>query len=181
MTETLRTGRLRLRAWRDADAEPFARLNADPEVMRHFPRPLLRAESNALIERIRAHFDRHGFGFWAAETVSSGELIGFVGLANVSFDAPFTPAIEIGWRLARSAWGQGFATEGTRAAVDFAFRRIAVTKLVSFTVAANARSRAVMERLGMTHDAADDFDHPLLPEGHPLRRHILYRLRSSGH
>lgn len=176
----LRTDRLDLRRWRRRDRRPFARLNADPAVMRHFPATLTRAESNALAERIAAHLEEHGWGLWALEERATGRFLGFTGLAAVPFDAPFTPAVEIGWRLRRDAWGRGFATEAAQAAVEFAFAGsgLALAEVVSFTAQVNERSRAVMRRLEMTHDAADDFEHPALPAGHRLRRHVLYRRRA---
>jgi len=172
----LRTARLLLRAWREDDLEPFARLNADPRVMEHFPAPLTRAQSDALVARIRAHFEQHGFGLWAVEVVGVAPLVGFVGLNVPGFEAAFTPCVEIGWRLAREHWGHGYATEGARAALQFAFDRLRLPEVVSFTVPANLPSRRVMERLGLRRSPADDFDHPGLPAGHPLRRHVLYRL-----
>jgi RimJ/RimL family protein N-acetyltransferase len=172
----LDTPRLRLRAWREADLAPFAALNADPAVVEFLPGPLSRAESDGLVERFRAHFAAHGFGRWAVERRDDGRFIGFVGISQVPFEAPFAPGLELAWRLARDSWGHGFATEAARAAAGFAFDRLGVAGLLAFTVPANQRSRAVMVRLGMTHDPAEDFDHPLLPEGHPLRRHVLYRL-----
>lgn len=183
MTDTasaLDTERLRLRPWRAEDLEPFAALNADPRVMEHLPKPLDRAESDALAARIRDHFDRHGFGLWAVEVPGEVAFAGFVGLLVPRFDAHFTPCVEIGWRLAHAQWGRGFATEAARAALGFAFGPLGLGEVVSFTVPANHRSRRVMERIGMTRSPADDFDHPLLPEGHPLRRHVLYRCRRSG-
>ena len=170
----LRTARLLLRRWRPADRAPFAALNADPEVMRHFPRTLSAAESDGFIDRVEAAFGLHGYGLWAVER--DGEFIGFVGLNWTPFNAHFTPALEIGWRLARAAWGQGYATEAALASRDFAFAEVGVTELVSFTTLENARSQAVMRRIGMSHDADDDFDHPNLPAGHPLLRHVLYRM-----
>jgi ribosomal-protein-alanine N-acetyltransferase len=167
---------LLLRGWREDDRAPFAALNADPEVMQHFPATLSRAESDALVDRIDAMFAEHGFGLWAVEVRASGEFIGFVGLAAWDFEAHFTPAVEVGWRLARSSWGHGYATEAAREAVTFGFDEAGLDEIVSFTSPGNTRSRAVMERLGMTRDPADDFDHPRLPVGHPLRRHVLYRL-----
>lgn len=172
----IETGRLLLRGWRDADRAPFAALNADPEVMEHFPSTLSREASDRLVAAIEDGWSVNGFGLWAVEDIERGRFIGFTGLSRPSFDAHFTPAVEIGWRLSREAWGQGFATEAARAALAFGFDRAGLDEIVSFTVPANVRSRAVMERLGMTHDPADDFDHPKLPEGHPLRRHVLYRL-----
>ncbi len=164
-----------LRRWREDDKEPFAALNADPVVMEHFPATLSREDSDALAERIEAGFDEHGFGLWAVE--ADGEFIGFTGLSVPRFTAPFTPCVEIGWRLARSAWGRGYATEAARASLEDGFGRAGLTEVVSFTAVQNVRSQAVMRRLGMTHDPADDFDHPALPAGHPLRRHVLYRIR----
>jgi RimJ/RimL family protein N-acetyltransferase len=177
MRESLRTERLLLRRWHESDRLPFQAINADPRVMEHFPAPLTPAESDALMARADAHFGRHGFGPFAAEFLQTGEFIGFIGLSIPAFAAPFMPAVEIGWRLAFEHWGKGLATEGARAALVFAFNELNLGQIVSFTVLANLRSRRVMERLGMTHDAADDFDHPNLPVGHPLRRHVLYRIR----
>ena len=173
---TIRTHRLLLRMWRDEDRVPFAALNADPRVMEHFPKLLDRAESDAVAARIRENFDRRGFGLWAVEVPGVAEFIGFVGLSVPHFEAHFTPCVEIGWRLARDHWGFGLASEAARAAVDFGFSQLELDQIVSFTVPANKRSRAVMERIGMTRTPVDDFDHPSLPDGHPLRRHVLYRL-----
>jgi RimJ/RimL family protein N-acetyltransferase len=172
---SIRTPRLLLRPWRDEDLPAFAALNADPKVMEFFPKPLDRAESDALAARIRDHFARRGFGLWAVEVPGIADFIGFVGLAVPGFEAHFTPCVEVGWRLAREHWGRGCATEAARAALEFGFLRLGLDEIVSYTVPANRRSRGVMERLGMTRAPADDFDHPLLPEGHPLRRHVLYR------
>ena len=176
----MQTGRLRLRRWRDEDRKPFARMNDDAEGMEFFPARLTRAESDALVDRIEAHFAEHGFGLWAAELRGEGTFIGFIGLAVPRFEAPFTPCVEIGWRLAREHWGKGLATEGARAAMQYAFTEIGLAEVVSFTVPANVRSRRVMEKLGMTHDAREDFEHPGLPEGHWLRRHVLYRVRRDA-
>jgi ribosomal-protein-alanine N-acetyltransferase len=172
---TLTTERLLLRRWRGADREPFAALNADPVVMEYLPAPLSRAESDRLMVRIEAGFDHRGYGLWALELRASGELLGFAGLEVPSFEAHFTPTVEVGWRLARSAWGQGFATEAGRAALAFGFEQAGLREIVSLTSAANVRSQAVMQRIGMTHDPADDFDHPELQMREDLRRHILYR------
>ncbi len=177
---TLTTARLRLRPWREADLAPFAAINADSVVMEHFPSVLERASSDALAERIGGHFDRHGYGLWAVEVPDVAAFIGFIGLAIPRFTAPFTPCVEVGWRLARRYWGQGYATEGARAAVAFGFAEAGLEEIVSFTVPANRRSLAVMERLGMTSEPHEDFDHPVLPAGHPLRRHRLYRLARPG-
>ena len=161
-----------LRRWRPSDREPFAALNADPEVMEHFPGVMTRAESDAFIDRMEAYWDEHGYGRWAVEVPGEADLIGFVGLTV----PPFRPEDEIGWRLARPFWGRGFATEGARAVLVQAFETLGREEIVSFTVPANVRSTRVMERLGMTHDPADDFDHPNFPPGHRIRRHVLYRL-----
>jgi ribosomal-protein-alanine N-acetyltransferase len=176
----LRTERLILRPWRDEDLPPFAALNADPRVREHFPACLTRAESDASAEKIRAAFDVNGYGLWAVEVPGGPPFIGFIGLAEPSFTAPFTPCVEIGWRLAQVAWGNGYATEGARAALSFAFGPLGLAELVSMTTPGNTRSRRVMEKLGMRRDEADDFDHPNLPPGSPLRRHVLYRLRAPG-
>ncbi len=172
----LRTERLLLRAWRDADLLPFAELNADPVVMEHFPAVLSREESDAMVARIRAHFQQHGFGLWAAEVPGIAEFIGFIGLLVPSFTAHFTPCVEVGWRLARAHWGQGYASEGARAALHFGFAQCELPEIVSMTTPGNLRSRRVMEKLCMVRDPAEDFEHPRLKEGHPLRRHVLYRL-----
>jgi RimJ/RimL family protein N-acetyltransferase len=167
-----------MRCWRPDDREPFAALNADPEVMRHFPATLSRAESDALAGAIEDHFARHGFGLWVVEVPGVASFAGYVGLAVPAFTAPFTPCVEIGWRLARAFWGRGYATEAARAIAAFAFETLGLPELVSFTVPDNAASRRVMEKLRMTRDPSEDFDHPSLPAGHPLRRHVLYRLRA---
>jgi len=175
----LTTDRLILRRWRESDREPFSGMNSDPRVMEFFPALLSRQESEAMVDRIEAHFDAHGFGLWAAELRQVKSLVGFIGLNVPSFEAHFTPWVEIGWRLAADHWGQGLATEGANAVVRYSFEKLGLGELVSFTAPANVASRRVMEKLGMTYDPADDFDHPRLPEGHPLRRHVLYRLRRS--
>lgn len=177
---TLETERLILRPWREADKPAFAALNADPEVMRHFPKLMTREESDTLAERIMTRMAERGWGSFAVEVKGAEPFIGFVGPNVPAYAIPCGPCVEVGWRLARSAWGRGYATEAARAAVDFAFRRLGLAELVSFTVVANQRSRQVMERLGMTHDPADDFDHPMIAEGHPMRRHVLYRLGTSA-
>ena len=175
----IETERLLLRRWRSADLEPFAELVADPEVQEHFPSVLDRAEAERAARRIDAHFDEHGYGLFAVEVRGGPPFVGYVGLQHVPFDAPFTPAIEIGWRLARSAWGHGYASEAARAALAFAFDEAGLDDVVSFTVPANRRSRAVMERIGLVRDTDGDFDHPNLAVGHPLRRHVLYRGRRA--
>jgi RimJ/RimL family protein N-acetyltransferase len=173
----LRTDRLLLRRWRLEDREPLARMNADPRVMEFFPQVLTREESDAIADRIEAHFAQHGFGLWAVEIPGSVPFAGFIGLSIPRFEAHFTPCLEIGWRLAAETWNRGYATEAARAALDFAFIHLGRDEVVSFTVPANVRSRRVMEKLGMTRNPADDFDHPSLAEGHPLRRHVLYRIK----
>ena len=176
----IETDRLILRRWIDADREPFARINADSRVMEFIGPPLTPAASDALIHRARDHFDRHGFGPWAAELKDTGTLIGFVGLVVPSFEAHFTPCVEIGWRLAYEYWGLGLATEAAREALRVGFDEFGLNEVVSFTTVGNARSRRVMEKLGMTRNPADDFDHPRVPEGSPLRPHVLYRLLKWG-
>jgi RimJ/RimL family protein N-acetyltransferase len=177
-TPVLRTERLLLREWRAQDRAPFAALNADPHVMEHFPAGLTRRLSDALARRCERHFERHGFGPWAVEVPGVAPFIGFVGTTVPEFEAHFTPCVEIGWRLAAEHWGQGYATEAALASARHAFEVVGVEQLVSFTVPQNVRSEAVMRRIGMTHDPADDFDHPRLPPGHPQRRHVLYRLQN---
>ena len=147
--------------------------------MEFMPGCLTRPESDLLVERITEHFRKHNFGLYAVELRDDRTFIGYVGLAVPSFEASFTPCVEIGWRLAAAHWGRGLATEGARAVVKHAFGELGLDELVSFTVPENVRSRRVMEKIGMTHDELEDFDHPNLPEGHPLRRHVLYRLRRS--
>jgi RimJ/RimL family protein N-acetyltransferase len=174
--ENLQTPRLLLRQWLPTDRPAFAALNADARVMEHFPSVLTRPESDALADLIERHFERHGFGLFALEVPGVVPFAGFVGLAVPNFKAHFTPCVEIGWRLAAEHWGRGYATEAALAVLDVAFADLALHEVVSFTVPQNQRSRRVMERIGMTHNPADDFDHPALSE--PLRRHVLYRLRS---
>lgn len=174
----LETSRLRLRLWRDEDFAPFAALNADPQVMAHFPATLDRAESDVLAARCQSLIEAQGWGFWATEIKASGDFIGFVGLHRPIAELPFSPCVEIGWRLARPFWGQGYASEAARAALSFAFNDLALAEVVAFTSLENRRSQAVMERLGMRR--AENFEHPALPPGHPLREHCLYRLAVSA-
>jgi RimJ/RimL family protein N-acetyltransferase len=176
MPEPLTTARLILRRWRASDREPFQALNADARVMEFFPAKLTPEETDQLIDRIEQHFDSHDFGIYAAELIETGKFIGFIGLNIPRFEASFMPAVEIGWRLAHTHWGKGLATEGARAVVQHAFQNLKLPSLVSFTTAANLRSRRVMENIGMVHDPASDFDHPDLPAGHPLHPHVLYRI-----
>lgn len=177
----LRTERLVLRAFRPEDREAFAALNADPDVRRYFPSTLGREESDAFAMRIEQHFATHGFGFFAVEVPGVSPFVGFSGLAIPSFEAPFSPAVEIGWRLARAHWGKGYASEAALAALDFAFDTLGLQEVVSFTVPANRKSRAVMERIGMLADPTRDFEHPNLPEGHVLRRHVFYAVTADRH
>jgi RimJ/RimL family protein N-acetyltransferase len=172
-------GRLLLRRWRDADRAPFAAMNADPRVMAYFPGCLDRGESDRLVDRIEQHLADHGFAPWAIEVPGVAPFVGFVGLSIPRFTAPFMPSVEIGWRLAVEHWGRGYATAAARVALAHGFGPLALSAVVSFTVVANRPSRAVMERLGMHHDPAEDFDHPAMAEGHPLRRHVLYRLGAN--
>ncbi len=176
MPEVLTTERLILRRWCDADRAPFARLNADPRVMEFLPRCLQQSESDRLIDRIEDHFLAHGFGLYASELRADHSFVGFIGLSVPDFDAPFMPAVEIGWRLAFEHWGKGLATEGAREMLRFAFEVLSLKGLVSFTTPSNHRSIRVMEKLDMTRDPADDFEHPSLKTDDPLRPHVLYRL-----
>ena len=178
-TPRLRTERLLLREWLASDLEAYAALNADPAVREFFPERLTRAQSDAQIAVFADHFAQHGFGMWALELVATGEFIGFTGMDLATYDAHFAPAIEVGWRLARDAWGHGYATEAALAALAFAFDQLESGEIVACTVPANRRSRAVMERLAMTHDPREDFDHPEVAAGHPLCRHVLYRLSAE--
>jgi RimJ/RimL family protein N-acetyltransferase len=180
MTERLITNRILLRRWQESDREPFRALNADARVMEFFPALLKPEESDQAITRVELHFERYGFGFYAAELIETGKFIGFIGLNVPAFDAAFMPAVEIGWRLAYEQWGRGLATEGASAVVRSAWEDVRLTHLVSFTTAANFRSRRVMEKIGMIHDSASDFEHPNLPEGHPMRPHVLYRITSQA-
>jgi RimJ/RimL family protein N-acetyltransferase len=175
----LRTPRLLLREWRDADAEPFAAMSADPQVMRHLVAFPDRPAIDAWVATARAHWREHGFGQWVVELPGEARFIGVVGLNHVRWTLPFTPAVEAAWRLARPHWGQGYAQEAARAAIDDGFFRLGLAEIVAYTVPANRASWQVMERLAMTRDPAEDFDHPSRPVGHPERRHVLYRIRRT--
>ena len=175
MAVALRTPRLLLREWQEEDVEPFARMSADPEVLRHLPAP-----DAGWVARQRAHFAEHGFGNFVVELPREARFIGVIGLNQVRWTLAFTPAVEAAWRLARPYWGKGYALEAARAAIDDGFGRIGLCEIVAYTVPANRASRQVMGRLGMTRDPAEDFDHPSRPEGDPLRRHVLYRVRRNG-
>jgi RimJ/RimL family protein N-acetyltransferase len=171
----LRTERLTLRRWQARDRAPFAALNADPVVMEFFPATLNRAESDAFVDRIEAAFDERGWGLWAAE-IPDGSFAGYVGLWPAVFESDFTPAVEIGWRLAASCWGNGYAPEAARAALSFGFDEVGLDEILSFTSVLNLKSQRVMQKIGMTTDPREDFDHPNVPDGHRLRRHVLYRI-----
>jgi ribosomal-protein-alanine N-acetyltransferase len=173
------TERLIMRAWREEDLEPFAALNADPVVMEFFPSVLTRQESDALVSRITAQLDTLGYGLWALEVAETGEFIGFTGLAVQTFPAHFTPAVEVGWRLTHAAWGHGYATEAALAALAYGFGPAELDEIVSMTATTNLRSQRVMQRIGMTRDPTEDFDHPNVPDGHRLKPHVLYRISRS--
>jgi ribosomal-protein-alanine N-acetyltransferase len=178
----IETERLILRRWLPRDLAPFAALNGDPEVMAHFPKPLTRGESDAMVARIEDRWASDGIGFAVAERRADGVFLGMVGLARVRFAAP-TPvdgAVEVGWRLARAHWGQGYATEAARGWLEHGFGTMGLREIVAFTVPGNLASQAVMRRLGMREDPARGFDHPALPEGSPLRRHLVFALRDGG-
>ncbi len=175
---TLTTPRLILRQWRESDLEPFAAMNADPRVREFFPSMLTREESDLQAKHFADAIEKIGWSFWAVEVKSTGKFIGFIGLTNVQFTASFTPAVEIGWRLAYDSWGHGYATEGAQAALKFGFEVLNLPEIVSFAVVGNVRSQRVMEKLGMLREPESDFDHPEKPEG-PLRRHVFYRLKKS--
>lgn len=172
------TERLRVRQWRESDREPFSRLNADARVMEFFPAPLSRAESDAMVDRCAEGIVQRGWGFWAVEERARGAFIGCVGITVPRPDLPFSPCVEVGWRLAQRYWGQGYALEAARGALRVGFERLALSEIVSFTAVPNLRSEAVMKRLGMTSDGV--FAHPALPVGHALRLHKLYRLRGDA-
>lgn len=174
---TLRTARLVLRPLSEADAEAFAAMNGDPRVMEHFPSVLSREESDPLLGRLRAAVEEHGFGMWAVEIPGRAPFIGFVGLLHASFEAPFTPCVEVGWRLAAEHWNQGYATEAALASLEHGFEALGLREILSWTAVDNRASRRVMEKIGMAH--AGELDHPRLPVGHRLRRHVLYRIDRS--
>ena len=176
---SLRTMRLLLRRWTDADREPFARISADPEVMQHRLAPLSRRESDKVIAEAEASFESNGFGLWAVERIEDGRLLGYTGFGTSDFDASFCPAVDVGWTLARDVWGHGYATEGAVAALDYAFDRLQLDEVVAHTSEGNERSRAVMRRLGMTHRPEDDFDAPWYQPGHPRRRFVLYGINAT--
>ena len=170
----LQSPRVLLRQWEGRDCPCFAELNADPVAMQFFPSTLTREESDAMVGRLRAVIEQNGWGFWCLEI--DGHCAGFTGLNLPTFDAPFMPAIEIGWRMLPRYWGRGYASEAARLALDYGFGVLSAPEIVAFTAVGNLRSRAVMDRIGMQRDVAGDFDHPRVAVGHPLRRHVLYRI-----
>ena len=177
----IQTERLILRQWREEDLKPFATLNADIRVMEYFPSILSLEESDLMMKRMQAKIEKRGWGFWAVSLTADEKFIGFIGMNDVdqvSLPAHFTPAVEVGWRLAYPFWGKGYATEGALACLKYGFETLSLEEIVSFTAVQNMRSRAVMERIGMHHDSKEDFDHPKLPKGHRLRKHVLYRLKA---
>jgi len=175
----LSTERLRLRAWRESDRAPFAAMGQDPQVMEHFPELADRAASDMSVDRWQANIERNGWGFWAAERIDSGEFIGFVGLQEPAKPFPFSPCVEVGWRLARAHWGRGFASEAARRCLEFGFEELRLDEIVSFTTLGNVRSQAVMERIGMVRDR-ETFEHPRIARGHPQREHCLYRISRTS-
>lgn len=176
----LETERLTLRRWNDADKYPFQLINADTKVMEFYPKTCSAEESDQIIERAEKHFEKHGFGLCAAELKETNSLVGFVGLQVVPFESHFTPAVEIGWRVASEYWGRGLATEGALAVLKFGFEILKLNEIVAMTVPSNTKSRRVMEKLNMNYDPHDDFENPRLPSGHALRPHVLYRLKAPG-
>jgi RimJ/RimL family protein N-acetyltransferase len=175
---TLSGERVLLRPWQDRDADAFAAMNADPRVMEFFVATMSREESDAMLARLRARTEEHGWGWWCVDI--DGECAGFTGLSEPPYETAFTPCVEVGWRFRPQFWGRGYATEAARLALDYGFNTLKLSEIVSFTAVDNQRSRRVMERIGMRRDPAGDFDHPRVPEGHPLRRHVLYRLTVPG-
>lgn len=173
------TPRLTLRQWRDSDADPFAEMNADPRVMEFFPSTMTREKSDEMLTRCRDLIAVRGWGIWAVELRDTGEFIGFVGLHTPGYDLPFVPCVEAAWRLKVDAWGKGYCSEAARAVIDAGFTQLGLKEIVAYTALPNVRSQAVMKRMGMARDPAEDFDHPLLEEGHWLRKHCLYRLSEN--
>lgn len=178
MASTLKTQRLILRAWQEDDLEPFAKLNADQRVREFFPSCLSREESDASVKNFSEHIQKYGWGLFATCLIETEKFIGFIGMQHVNFEAPFTPAVEIGWRIAHEHWGKGYATEGAKAVLEYAFNTVKLKEIVSFTAEQNMRSRNVMEKIGMQHIPEKDFDHPQVPDGHALRRHVFYQASS---
>ena len=177
----LETERLILREWRPEDLAGMYALNQDPRVMEHYPGLKTLKETEDFINIVKAHFSKYGYGMYAVEVKNQSPFIGFVGLNHVAFTAPFTPAVEIGWRLAADEWGKGYATEAARCVLNEAFNQLGLKEVVAFTAVDNTRSRHVMEKLGFAHDSEGDFDHPFVPKEHRVCRHVLYRLKGPGH
>lgn len=178
----IQTNRLILRQWQEDDFEPFYLLNSDPRVMEFFPSILTRDESDQMIKRMQTKIEERGWGWFAASLKDHDKFIGFIGMNfidEISFPTHFTPAVEVGWRLAYPFWKKGYATEGALACLNYGFNVLNLKEIVSFTAKQNIRSRAVMERIGMHYDPQDDFEHPKLPKGHELSKHVLYRMNSK--
>lgn len=174
----IKTERLLLRQWKESDFEPFAAINADPEVMAFYPSILSTEQSHEMAKLFQGLIEQKGWGFWAVERLSDQAFIGFVGLHEPRYDLPVTPCVEIGWRLSKDAWGKGYATEAAKAALDFAFNELNLKQVYSFTTVSNMRSRSVMEKIGM-NNTQENFEHPIIPEGHSLREHVLYKISRS--
>ena len=179
MSKIIETDRLILRTWNDNDLQPMLAINQDPKVMEYFPSLQDLEMTKNFIDKVNAHFENHGYSLYAVIKKDTTEFIGFTGLLIADFASHFTPATEIGWRLSSNHWGQGFATEGAKAVLDYAFRELKLTEIVSFTAAGNAKSIRVMQKIGLQHNAADDFDHPKLDDKSPLKRHVLYRINQE--
>lgn len=175
----IETSRLILREWKESDVAPFAQLNQDPLVMEFFPKTLTHAESQSLVEKLIGRFKTDGFSFFAAELKETNTFIGFIGLNKPAFEAPFLPAIEIGWRLASRYWNKGLATEGARASLEFGFKELGLTEIVSFTAEINVKSRRIMEKIHMKQDLNGAFMHPLVSDESPLKKHVLYRIKDQ--
>ena len=174
--KSIKTERLLLRQWRQSDLQPYAKLNADPRVREFFPSLQTREQSDNSAQILSENIAKYGYGFWAVSILDTDEFIGFIGIQDVPFECHFTPAVEIGWRLAHEYWGKGYATEGAKAVLRYAFQELHIPEIVAFTSVHNRSSRNVMQKIGMHHDVKDDFDHPRVEDGHWLKRHVLYRL-----
>lgn len=179
MNQEIKTSRLILRPWKKEDLEPLCRLNSDSHVMEFLLTPLSHEESKARLDVYSRHISDNGWGLWAVSVPGVSDFIGWIGLWPISFESHFTPAIEVGWRLLPEFWGYGYATEGAKAALQYGFDILKLDEIVAITVPANVRSRRVMEKLGMHTDPSDNFEHPKVPAGHPLKEHVLYRLKHT--
>ena len=175
----LRTRRLILRRWQESDLLPFTKINADPRVMEFMLGTMTKEETRQSIEHIKKHFDAHGFGRWAVEIADTEKFIGFVGISIPSYTLPFSPCVEVAWRICAEEWGKGYAPEAAKEAMRDGFERVGLQEIVSFTALTNLKSRRVMEKLGMRYCPAEDFDHPMVPASHSLLRHVLYRMSKS--